>query len=191
MIKFYSNTISKSLKIFSLLFISLMAQANNTKDVQQILNEINHYRRLHLLKPLTLNSSLNQIALKHSQNMAQHVYAFGHIGFDQRFAKIRQIMPNTAQASENVAYGYKTIHAVVDGWTHSPGHRANILGSFDLTGIAIAYDKQHRPYYTQIFARQGRPVTPHITQISRHRHVGPSPQILLAKVGEQLTKILP
>lgn len=164
-------------------------QAQNTSDVQLILKEVNHYRLMHLLKPLTLNPALSQIALKHSQNMAQHVYAFGHIGFDQRFAKIRQILPNTAQASENVAYGYKSIDAVVSGWTHSPGHRANILGSFDLTGIAIAYDQNHRPYYTQIFARQGRPIAPNTIKVVRHRNVGPSPQVLFHHVGQAFSKL--
>lgn len=189
MIKLHSNTISKSLKILSLVFTVFTAKADNHSDVQQILNQVNHYRLMHLLKPLTLNPSLNQIALKHSQNMAQHVIPFGHIGFDQRFAKIRQIIPNTAQASENVAYGYKSIDAVVTGWTHSPGHRANILGSFNLTGIAIAYDHQHRPYYTQIFARQGRPGSQNTLKVVRHRNVGPSPQVLLHHVGQAFAKL--
>jgi uncharacterized protein YkwD len=43
---------------------------------------------------------------------------------------------------------------VIDGWIHSPGHRQNILGHYNLTGIAIAYDSQHKPYYTQVFAKQ-------------------------------------
>lgn len=175
--------------------MSFICLANQQADVEQILNGVNHYRMLHLLAPLKLNPSLSQIAMQHSQNMANHVYAFGHIGFDKRFAKIRQILPNTLQASENVAYGYKSIEAVVTGWEHSPGHRANILGSFNQTGIAIAYDANHRPYYTQLFAKQSShqftTVSQYQTQTSqiRHRNSGPSPMVLLQKASDKIAKL--
>jgi len=175
--------------------MSLICFANQQSDIEQILNGVNHYRMLHLRPPLKLNPHLSQIAMQHSQNMANHVYAFGHIGFDKRFAKIRQILPNTLQASENVAYGYKSIDAVVKGWEHSPGHRANILGSFNQTGIAIAYDANHRPYYTQLFANQStHPFTTssqYQTQKTpnRHRNTGPSPMALLQKASHKIAKL--
>jgi hypothetical protein len=195
MLNYHFNTIFKSLRIFSLALIGFSSFASQQADIQHILNGVNHYRMLHLLSPLKLNPNLSKIAAQHSQNMANHVYPFGHIGFDKRFAKIRQVLPNTLQASENVAYGYKSIDAVVTGWEHSPGHRANILGPFNQTGIAIAYDNQHRPYYTQVFAKQSNhsihPINQNQTKVIQHRHrnIGPNPMVLFNKASRQLAKL--
>lgn len=138
---------------FLLLTSSVSCFANEKQDVEYILKEINHYRMTHLRLPLTLNPKLNQIAKGHSNNMASHSIPVGHLGFEKRFSAIRQEIPNSRQAAENVASGYRSIDAVVKGWIHSPGHRQNILGSYNLTGIAISYDKNHTPYYTQVFAK--------------------------------------
>ena len=138
------------------LILSSTLYAKSSDDIQQILSGINKFRLLHLLAPLKLDAQLNEIAATHSQNMAKHICPIGHQGFEKRFAKIRKLKPNTMQASENVAYGYRNIDEVIKGWTHSPGHRANILGPFSITGIAIAHDAKGRPYYTQVFARQGQ-----------------------------------
>lgn len=35
--------------------------------------------------------------------------------------------PRTSFAGENIAFGYESPRALVSGWMHSPGHRANIL----------------------------------------------------------------
>jgi uncharacterized protein YkwD len=138
---------------FLLLTSSLSCHANEKQDVKYILKQINHYRMTHLRLPLHLNSQLNHIAKVHSNNMASHQIPVGHIGFEKRFSAIRHALPKSRQAAENVASGYKSIDAVVQGWIHSPGHRQNILGMYNVTGIAISYDKNHTPYYTQVFAK--------------------------------------
>jgi uncharacterized protein YkwD len=148
--------IFKILSIWILLILSYTLYAKSSDDIQQILSGINRFRLLHLLPPLKIDEQLNAIAATHSQNMAKHVCPIGHQGFEHRFAKIRQLKPNTMQASENVAYGYRNVDEVIKGWIHSPGHRANILGPFSITGIAIAHDANGKPYYTQLFARQGQ-----------------------------------
>lgn len=143
-------------RLFAFLLItsSVCAHADENQDIQHILKGINQYRMRHLLFPLKLDPTLNHIAMGHSQNMAHHQIPVGHDGFQKRFSAIRQQISGVNQAAENVASGYRNIDAVIDGWIHSPGHRQNILGSYNLTGIAIAYDKQHKPYYTQVFAKR-------------------------------------
>lgn len=136
-----------------LLLTSSVSYANEKQDVENILQQINHYRLTHFRLPLRLNQELNHIAKVHSNHMASHQIAVGHTGFQQRFITIRKVLPESRQAAENVASGYKNIDAVVQGWIHSPGHRQNILGMYNLTGIAISYDEHHIPYYTQIFAK--------------------------------------
>ena len=49
--------------------------------------------------------------------------------------------------AENIAVGYPTPEAVLDGWMNSPGHRANILNCA-LVEIGVGYD---RVYWTQNF----------------------------------------
>jgi uncharacterized protein YkwD len=51
-------------------------------------------------------------------------------------------------AGENIARGYTTPKAVVDGWMNSPGHRANILNS-SFTEIGVGYASGN--YWTQMF----------------------------------------
>ncbi|MDD6102254.1 MAG: CAP domain-containing protein [Clostridiales bacterium] len=57
-------------------------------------------------------------------------------------------------AGENIAAGYRSAKAVVDGWMNSPGHRANILNS-DFTeigvGLVIAPGSEYIYYWSQFF----------------------------------------
>ena len=52
-------------------------------------------------------------------------------------------------AGENIAMGYPTPEAVVDGWMNSEGHRANILNP-SFTVIGVGYVEQGH-YWTQMF----------------------------------------
>ena len=52
-------------------------------------------------------------------------------------------------AGENIARGYATPQAVVNGWMNSSGHRANILNA-GYTQIGVGYVAQGN-YWTQMF----------------------------------------
>ena len=56
-------------------------------------------------------------------------------------------MPNSA--GENIAKGYATPQAVVNGWMNSSGHRANILNA-SYTHIGVGYVAGGN-YWTQMF----------------------------------------
>jgi uncharacterized protein YkwD len=145
---------NKTYLLSAFIFLNSVANATPSKDEQHILKQINHFRMTHFLMPLKFDEHLNKIAMQHSQNMASHRIGVGHQGFENRFKAMRTEVENVGQAAENVAAGYKNVDMVIDGWIHSPGHRQNILGHYNLTGIAIAYDGNHKPYYTQVFAKQ-------------------------------------
>ena len=83
--------------------------------------------------------------------MATKRVPFGHAGFDQRIDALLDNIKGSDAAAENVAYGPKSAEDVVKMWLNSSGHRKNIEGNFNLTGIGIAQDKDGRPYCTQIF----------------------------------------
>lgn len=62
---------------------------------------------------------------------------------------------------ENIAAGYATPEAVVNGWINSPGHRANMLSNnFEEMGVGYVYlandtgSVNYRHYWTQVFGTE-------------------------------------
>ena len=119
----------------------------------EILSHINRFRASHGLSPLVMNDTVSAEARTHSRSMANHAVSFGHDGFQQRLSHLVHTIPHATGGAENVAYNYKTAKIVADGWIHSPGHRQNILGHYNLTGIGIVSDRNGKLYYTQMFLR--------------------------------------
>lgn len=115
---------------------------------------VNAHRQSKGLPPLEFSERLAAIARRHSQNMATRRAAFGHAGFDGRTREIATAIGYRAIA-ENVGFNEepleKTGSAAVSGWLQSAGHRKNIEGRFDLSGVGVARDSSGRSYYTQIF----------------------------------------
>jgi uncharacterized protein YkwD len=60
--------------------------------------------------------------------MAEHNF-FSHTGSDNRSAsqRIGDAGYDWSLAAENIAAGYRTVQAVMDGWMASDGHCANIM----------------------------------------------------------------
>ncbi|MCE0724483.1 MULTISPECIES: CAP domain-containing protein [Legionella] len=129
---------------------------SDTAMQSTVLFYINEYRQKHGLSKLTMDKHMVIQARQHSQDMANHRMPFGHQDFGKRIAKLRSQIKNTGGAAENVAYNYKTAQIVVSQWVKSPGHRRNIVGNYNLTGIGIARDKQGKLYYTQIFLQTSK-----------------------------------
>lgn len=118
-----------------------------------VYDQINKYRASRGLSPLSLDSRISEQAQTHSQNMANGAVPFGHDGSEQRVRAISKAIPYEA-ASENVAsnQGYTDpVTQAVQGWIKSEGHRRNIEGQYNLTGIGIALNANGEYYFTQIF----------------------------------------
>jgi uncharacterized protein YkwD len=126
-------------------------------DLEQAVHEqVNQYRVEQGLPPLVLNADISQQSRLHSEAMASGRVPFSHQGFDQRVQAIARTVPYR-RAGENVAYnqGYSDpVTQAVEGWINSPGHRENMEGNFDLTGIGITKTEDGRYYFTQIFIRR-------------------------------------
>lgn len=129
-------------------------------QMERSVNEqVNRYRTQQGFSPLRLDPIVSQQARQHSQAMAAGRVPFGHQGFDRRIEVISRQISYRA-AAENVGYnqGYDDPAArAVQGWLDSPGHRQNIKGDFDLTGIGIAKNEKDEYYFTQIFLRTPSP----------------------------------
>ncbi len=117
----------------------------------EILIYINQYRQQHGLRPLAMNNKMVNEAKKHSMDMASHKIPFGHSYFEARINRLHSQIKDSGAGAENVAYNYKNARDVVKNWLLSPGHKRNIDGNYDLTGIGIARDKRGKIYFTQIF----------------------------------------
>jgi uncharacterized protein YkwD len=125
--------------------------ANFEKD---ILFYVNQHRKSLGLGELKMIDVATQQAYKHSKEMATKAVAFSHDGFDNRIEEIKKKIGFIPASAENVAYGYLSAKAVVEGWLNSPGHKKNIEGNYTLTGIGVANDKSGMIYFTQIFIKQ-------------------------------------
>ncbi len=117
---------------------------------------VNEHRVSQGLKPLTFNPKIAAIARRHSQDMATGRVGFSHGGFESRREKIAGFIAQP-WVGENVAANNGDFlyagEGAVSGWLQSPGHRRNIEGSYDLTGVGIAQGPAGEYYFTQLFVR--------------------------------------
>jgi uncharacterized protein YkwD len=123
----------------------------------EILQLINEHRATLSLSPLVFHPAIQESSFQHSTNMVNKIVAFGHEGFSDRANKLVQSLGGSA-ASENVAMGQRTAEEVVQGWLNSPGHRNNIEGDFNLTGISVIKNQQGENIFTQLFIKAPTPI---------------------------------
>jgi uncharacterized protein YkwD len=123
----------------------------------EILQLINEHRGTLSLAPLAFYPPIQAASFQHSTNMAKETVPFGHEGFSDRANTLVQNLKGSA-ASENVAMGQRTAEEVVQGWLNSPGHRNNIEGDFNLTGISVVKNEQGENLFTQLFIKAPSPL---------------------------------
>lgn len=146
--------------LFSFMFMqhAIADQTNHFSAVdaysqKTILDDINIYRVEHGLSQLKMNAIISEEAIKHSRDMAENIMPFGHDGIQERMSRLFKKFKLSHAIAENVAYTSSDAKTVVQQWLQSPGHRKNIEGNYNLTGIGIAHDKYKQVYVTQIFLR--------------------------------------
>lgn len=132
-------------------------QSIDKTNQKAILFYVNQYRAKHGLNPLKLNEQMSREAEQHSRDMATHRMSFGHKDFNKRIKRLFDHIKQCRGGAENVAYNYKDGRDVVKNWLTSPGHRRNIEGHYNLTGIGLARDSRGKLYFTQIFLRTDNP----------------------------------
>jgi uncharacterized protein YkwD len=107
---------------------------------------LNKERTSRGLGPLAETASLEKAADRYAADMVARRF-FDHVSpgggtFMDRIKAAGWSPTGSWTAGENIAWGtgeLGTPASIVDGWMHSPGHRANILnGAFNQIGIGIA-----------------------------------------------------
>lgn len=139
----------------------------------QILALVNQQRAANGLAPLAVDTRLTAAAQLHSQNMADLSAIVGLSGAlaHTLAGSLTPSLVNRADyvgfefkaLGENIAYGYSSAVAVMQGWMNSPGHRANILfPQYTHIGIAMRVSAAGVPFYTQEFGtpQTGSPPSP-------------------------------
>ena len=111
---------------------------------------VNEQRAKYGLSPLKLSSDISAVARAKSQDMADNGY-FSHTSptYGSPFDMLKRFGISYKAAGENIAQGYSTPEAVVNGWMNSAGHRANIL-SENFTELGVGYVANGN-YWTQMF----------------------------------------
>ncbi|MBQ8835078.1 MAG: SafA/ExsA family spore coat assembly protein [Oscillospiraceae bacterium] len=117
---------------------------------QEVIRLVNEIRAENGLKALTYDWELGRVARYKSQDMKDNRY-FSHTSpvYGSPFQMIRNFGISFRSAGENIAKGYTTSQAVVNGWMNSSGHRANILNA-NFTHIGVGYVAGGN-YWTQMF----------------------------------------
>lgn len=96
---------------------------------------------------LVWQTAIAQAAARHSQDMVDKSF-FSHTGSDGSSAGQRLSASGYAWSrwGENIAYGYSSSAAVVDGWMKSEGHCRNLMNpAFSEMGLACVRQSQSKP----------------------------------------------
>jgi uncharacterized protein YkwD len=138
-------------------------QGDKGRITSATLCTLNYEREVHHLQPLRHNSQLASAAERHTRDMVERDY-FSHDtqgggSFVSRISAAHYIQPGSAwDVGENLAWGtgqLGTPASTLEGWMHSPAHRANILnGDFREVGIGVEL-KGDKVVYTTDFGRRG------------------------------------
>ncbi len=116
----------------------------------EVIRLTNAERAKYGLSPLVRDWELCRVARYKSEDM-QSLHYFSHQSptYGTPFNMMKNFGLSYRAAGENIAMGYRTPKAVVDGWMNSSGHRANILNK-SYTRIGVGFVKNGY-YWTQMF----------------------------------------
>lgn len=121
-----------------------------TSYEQEVVRLVNEIRKENGLNALTYHWELSRVARYKSQDMKDNRYfAHNSPAYGTPYQMMRSFGISFRTAGENIAKGYTTPQAVVNGWMNSPGHRANILNA-SYTHIGVGYVSAGH-HWTQMF----------------------------------------
>ena len=117
---------------------------------REVVRLVNLERAKAGLSSLEYDWQLSRVARYKSEDMQKNKY-FSHTSptYGSPFNMMKSFGISYKTAGENIARGYQTPSAVVNGWMNSNGHRANILNS-SFTHIGVGYVANGN-YWTQMF----------------------------------------
>ena len=140
-----------------LLLSSQLFAQNNIRQIElDVLNYVNDYRASRNLEPLERNPYMDEIAKKHSLDMANGTRKFSHNGFKKRAAAIRKLSTTSYTVGENLyytTYPNEVGKNTVGGWITSVDHHKNLVSDYTYAGIGVVRNKRGRIYITMLYAK--------------------------------------
>jgi uncharacterized protein YkwD len=124
-----------------------------------IFDLVNQERRRRGIPVVSRNAKLDAVARNYARLMAARNEMGHFVGGTNPGQRITAGGYRWSRYGENVARGYTTAQAVMNGWMNSEGHRANILNPrFVDLGVGVATRNNRTKFYCQNFAspRAGR-----------------------------------
>ena len=96
-------------------------------DVEMFVTLMNDHRASVGCGPLTWSGDVAEVAQAHSDDMVERDF-FAHENPDgaSPFDRLSAAGVTYSRAAENIAWGYSSAQAVLDGWIGSDGHRRNL-----------------------------------------------------------------
>ena len=177
--------------LWSLLSFSLPCFAVDSELValeRQVHDLVNAHRKAIGLNPLVYDEEIANIARRHSQDMATGRVGVGHQGVDERRNSLVRII-SSKEFAENVGgnshASSRTAQEAVKGWLRSPGHRQNIEGDCNLTGVGIARSATGAFFFTQIFLTTSE-TNPHLP---RRNYAHKSPSSVVEETRQQRQEV--
>jgi uncharacterized protein YkwD len=155
----------KTLFSFFFIFAFLLLGDNNGADPsewkpedleQEIYRLVNQYRTKEGFSGLKWSEEIARECRIHSRSMASAKIQLSHDGFNARMVRIKKKV-DFLRGAENVAFNERVkdpAREAIETWLKSSGHRANIEGEYDMTGVGIAKNKEGRYYFTQVFIKK-------------------------------------
>lgn len=133
-------------------FLSGISGISAVNDNEKLLAMINSYRASKGLSSLSMNTSVSDVASRHSKNMHDKNELNHVLDGKSPSDRLNDAGIGFLTMVENVAFnmGYSDpVQVCFDGWVKSPGHNANMLNS-DITdaGIGIYYSQARGWWFT-------------------------------------------
>ena len=123
------------------------AAADTVSDANALAYDVNAIRTWFHLSPLTVNPTLSNFAVAHSEQMA----AAGTIFHTASLYSVAALVPGWTLVGENVGMGPNEA-LVANALAHSEYHLRNMLGAYDQMGIGVVY-RGATVYITEEFAQ--------------------------------------
>ena len=117
--------------------------------VAEVLRLVNEERKKNGAAPLQNNDKLANAARQRSIDMGI-THDTHHTGWVDT---INEYGYRWSGIAENIAWGYPSPAAVVDGWIKSSGHHTNMLGNYKDSGVGCVVGNDGRRWWTQDFGR--------------------------------------
>lgn len=118
----------------------------------EVIRLVNKQRTANGLSKFTASNKLSDVAQTRAKELTES-YSHTRPDGSSCFTALREANIDYIAAGENIAAGYSTPEAVVEGWMNSKAHRANILNpNYSKIGVGYCADGSgYGSYWVQVF----------------------------------------